>query len=108
MKTLIADDDLTSRLLLEGYLKVHSEIHLVVNGQEAVEAVRLALEAGQPFDLICLDIHMPELDGQQALTAIRQMETDAGIATKKRVKIFMTTSLGDKANVLNARQHRCD
>ena len=47
MKTLIADDDLTSRLLLEGYLKVHTEIQIVVNGKEAVEAVRLAMEAGK-------------------------------------------------------------
>lgn len=108
MKTLIADDDLTSRLLLEGYLKIHSEIQVVVNGQEAVEAARQALEAGKPFNLICLDINMPELNGQQALNAIRQMEAKAGIEPKKRAKIFMTTGLGDKANVVNAVQQRCD
>lgn len=108
MKTLIADDDLTSRLLLAGYLKVHSEVQVVVNGLEAVEAVRLAMETGHPFNLVCLDINMPELDGQQALNAIRQMESNAGIETKKRVRIFMTTGLGDKATVVNAVQNRCD
>ena len=41
MKTLIVEDDPTSRLLLQEYLKVYGAIDVAVNGKEAVEAVRL-------------------------------------------------------------------
>ena len=48
MKILIADDDLTSRLLLLTLLKNYGQIHIAMNGRKAVEAVRLAIEAGKP------------------------------------------------------------
>jgi two-component system, chemotaxis family, chemotaxis protein CheY len=108
MKTLIADDDLTSRLLLQELLKKHGATQLTVNGREAVEAMRAALLAGEPYDLICLDISMPVMDGQEALRAIRQIETIAGGAGCARAKIIMTTALGDKANVMKAAQGNCN
>ena len=59
MKTLIAEDDLTSRLLLEGFVKSYGPCQIALNGKEAVEAVRVALKAGEYYQLICLDIEMP-------------------------------------------------
>ena len=56
---------------------------LRVNGKEAVEAVRNALETVEPYNLICLDIMMPEMDGQQALREIRDMEEARGIIAKR-------------------------
>jgi two-component system, chemotaxis family, chemotaxis protein CheY len=108
MKILIAEDDFTSRLLLQELLKSYGLFHLAVNGKEAVEAVRLALEAGEPYHLICLDIMMPEMDGQQALVEIRQLEEIKGIPGQARAKIIMTTALADKANVMKASEHQCD
>jgi two-component system chemotaxis response regulator CheY len=108
MKTLIVEDDPTSRLLLQGYLKVYGATNVAVNGQEAVEAMRLALEANEPYDLICLDIMMPEMDGQEALKEIRLIEEKKGIAGPNRVKIVMTTAIADKTNVIKASQHHCD
>ena len=108
MKILIAEDDFTSRVLLQEILKYHGTSHIAVNGKEAVEAVRIALEIGEPYDLICLDIMMPEMDGQEALSIIRQMEASAGAASTNRTKIVMTTALTDKANIISAAQHKCD
>jgi two-component system chemotaxis response regulator CheY len=108
MKALIVEDDFTSRLLLQEILKLYGTIHIAVNGKEAVEAVRLTLEAGEPYGLICLDIMMPEMDGQEALKEIRLMEETKGIAGPDRVKIIMTTALADKTNVMKAREHQCD
>jgi len=70
MKTLIAEDDFTGRLLLQEILKRYGALHIAVNGKEAVEAVRTAMDAGEPYDLVCLDIMMPEMDGYQALAEI--------------------------------------
>jgi two-component system chemotaxis response regulator CheY len=108
MKTLIVEDDFTSRLLLQELLKSYGPFHIAVNGREAVEAARAALESGEPYDLICLDIMMPEMDGQQALKEIRAMEQARGIVLSNWTKIVMTTALGDKANVLEAVEGKCN
>ena len=108
VKALIVEDDFTSRLLLQEILKLYGTIHVAVNGKEALEAVRVALEAREPYDLVCLDIMMPEMDGQEALKQIRLLEEKARIAVPDRVKIIMTTALADKANVLKARERQCD
>ena len=108
MKTLVVEDDLTSRLLLQEYLKVYGPVQVAANGIEAVEAVRLTLEANDPYDLICLDIMMPEMDGHEALKEIRLLEEKKGIAGPSHVKIVMTTALADKTNVIKAGQNHCD
>ena len=108
MKTLIVEDDFTSRLLLQEFLKSYGPSHVAVNGNEAVEAVGLALEAGEPYDLICLDILMPEMDGQTALKEIRALEESQGIASTRGAKIIMTTALDDPANVMHAFYELCD
>ena len=107
MKTLIAEDDFVSRVLLQKLLVSYGACHVAVNGNEAVEAVRTALEAGEPYDLICLDIMMPGMDGQDALKEIRRIETAAGVAEPARARIVMTTALADTENVMEAIRGKC-
>ena len=108
MKTLIVEDDFTCRLLLQEILKHYGPAHVAINGKEAVEAVRVALEAGEPYHLITMDIMMPEVDGQAALKEIRQMEEAKGIASIYGVKVIMTTTLDDSRNILGAFKSFCD
>lgn len=108
MKTLIVEDDFISRMLLQGILQVHGPCHICVNGREAVEAFRIALDAGEPYNLACLDIMMPEMDGQTALKQIRALEAAAGILPSNGAKIIMTTALNDKKNVMDAFREQCD
>jgi len=107
MKALVADDDFTSRLLLQTLLRRYGECHIALNGREAVEAFRSARNSGKKYDLVCLDIMMPEMDGQAALRAIRAEEANAGIFTKG-VKIFMTTALGEVKDVTASFEVLCD
>ena len=108
MKTLIAEDDFTSRLLLQKLLEGYGTCHIAVNGREAVEAARLAIEEGEPYDLICMDIMMPEMDGQKALGEVRRLEQTSVVSGLGHAKIIMTTALADKANVMKACEQRCD
>ncbi len=108
MKTLIVEDDYTSRLLMQEMLKGLGPVTVALDGQEAVEAVRVALKDKQPFDLICLDIMMPGLDGQQALRVIREIEAEHGFPLNKGAKVIMTTALFDLQSVISAYQGMCD
>jgi len=102
MRVLVVEDDFTSRKILQKILAPYGEVHIAVNGLEAVEAVTQSLDDEHRYDLICMDIMMPEMDGQTALKRIRALEKDRGIAPSNEVKIIMTTALDDPKNVVEA------
>jgi two-component system, chemotaxis family, chemotaxis protein CheY len=108
MRTLIAEDDFTSRLLMQKLLAPYGESHVAINGQEALEAFKAARSKRRPYDLICLDIMMPEMDGQTVLREIRAIEAGLGIQPGKGVKALMTTALKDAKNVMTAFREMCD
>lgn len=108
MKTLIVEDDFTSRMILQKLLEPFSECNIAVTGDEALMAYEIAVKDAEPYDMICLDIMMPGMDGQKVLSAIRKLESDAGVPLGKGVKIVMTTALGDRENVLKAFRSSCD
>jgi len=108
MRTLIVEDDFTSRLLLQSFLAKYGECHIAVNGKEAVDAFRSAQESRQKYDLICMDIMMPEMDGQTAVKEIRALEEAGGTLSTHGVKIIMTTALDDVKNVVESFKSLCD
>jgi two-component system chemotaxis response regulator CheY len=108
MRTLIVEDDFTSRLLLQAFLAQFGECHIAVNGVEAVAAFRAAQKAGQRYDLICMDIMMPEMDGQTAVREIRAMEESGGTLSSSGVKIIMTTAVDDVKSVMKSFKSLCD
>ena len=74
LRILAAEDNVFNRDLLEHMLtRLGLSAAMAVNGREA-----LALLEREPFDLLLLDIHMPELDGFQVVGAIRERERTAG------------------------------
>jgi two-component system chemotaxis response regulator CheY len=102
MKVLIAEDDFTSRRLLQKLLSHHGTCDVAVNGREAVEAFTRAIEASEPYDLVCLDIMMPELDGMEALKVMRDKEKSAKVKPSTEAKIIMTTALDSPKDIIEA------
>ena len=99
MKILLAEDDYVTRKFMANFLSKYGECDVTVDGMEAVDAFTMALEDGEPYDLACLDIMMPVMDGYQALVGIRNLERDRNIPEDKAVKVIMTTALNDEKNV---------
>ena len=99
MRILIVEDDFASRKFMMNFMSAYGDCDGTVDGMEAVEAYMMALEDEQPYDLICLDVMMPVMDGYQVLNTIRNMEKQRGIEGDDRVKIIMMTALNEQKNV---------
>ena len=102
MRILVVEDDFVSRKLLQKLLGHYGECDIAVDGKEAIDAFTMAVEEGKPYDLISMDIMMPNVDGQQALKEIRQIEKNRSIPVNKEVKVIMTTALDDPKNVVES------
>ncbi len=108
MKFLIVDDDPASRELLRVILDRYGDCDQAFDGDEAVDAVRLALEDHRPYDLVFLDIMMPGMDGHKALDGIRQLEKERGIGGSDGTKVIMTTALQDSKHCIRSFREGCE
>lgn len=107
MNILIAEDDFLSRKLLLNCLSQYGTVDVTVDGMEATFAYMMALDEKKYYDLVCLDVMMPVMDGYQALKTIRDMEKERNVPEDKRAKVIMTTALNEKKNVEKAFELGC-
>jgi two-component system, chemotaxis family, chemotaxis protein CheY len=108
MRILVVEDDFISRRLLCRYLQASGECDVAVNGNEAVGAFKQSLMQGERYDLVCLDIMMPGIDGQETLKRMRALEQEHGVDDARRARVIMTTALEDHDSVLAAFSNACD
>lgn len=108
MRILIAEDDLVSRKYITKILGQYGECDVTVDGMEALDAYLMAMKEEKPYDLICLDIMMPKVDGVRVLKAIRTLEKQQAVPTKERAKIVMLSALSDKEYVTKAFEIGCE
>jgi CheY-like chemotaxis protein len=94
LRILIAEDSLVNQKLIVGLLeKYGNAVQVAANGREAL----VALESGQ-FDLVLMDVQMPEMDGYEATAEIRRRER----VTRKHIPIIALT-----ANAMKQDRDRC-
>ncbi len=108
MKTLIVDDNHVNVKLLKAFLLPYSDCDTSENGKEALECFHDAHSFGNPYDLICLDIMMPEVDGHTVLYEIRKIEDEKAVSSDERTKIIMISAANEKGNVIKAFKGQCD
>ena len=108
MRALIVEDDFTSRLLLQKMLLPYGEVHVAVDGEEALSAVNAAFGGKEPYDLVCLDIMMPRRDGHSVLSEIRKIDSEFGRSGLDATKVIMITAQADSKNVIRAASSQCE
>jgi len=108
MKTLIVDDDIFNCKLLQSILKDYGECSIAMSGISAIQLFEEALKGNEHFDLICLDIMMPEKDGYETLREMRTLEQKLGTLLSKRSRIIMVTALEEQENKTKAFYENCD
>jgi two-component system chemotaxis response regulator CheY len=104
MKVLIADDCEMSRELLSVAFEGLARVECAEDGERAVQLFTGALEQGNPFDLVCLDITMPRMTGHEVLRTIRALEAEAG----GRTVVFMITASSSPDDMLEGLLGECD
>ncbi len=73
IRILLAEDGLDNQRLISFHLrKAGAEVTLAENGRIALEHAQAAMRSGSDFDLILMDMQMPELDGYGATAALRK------------------------------------
>jgi len=108
MRILIAEDDFASRKFLYKFLLSYGECDTTVDGVETLEAFLLAWEEGKPYDLLCLDIMMPKIDGLKVLKFVREKEKEKGLEPSQYCKVIMTTALNETNYVYSAFESGCE
>lgn len=102
MRILVVEDEFASRKLLKTLLSDYGDCDTAVDGDECVRKFEDALNAREPYDLVCLDIMMPNKDGHQALKEIRELEKRRGVRPSDESKVIMVTALNDPTTVVKA------
>lgn len=98
LRTLIVEDDPTSAMLLSEILAGYGDCQSAAAGESALELFEKAIAEERPYDLVCLDIMLPGLDGQQVLEAMRRREQESG----REAAIIMITALSSTAALMSA------
>lgn len=90
MRVLLAEDnDINALLATKLMQRMGASVDWAKNGREAVARYEASLQAGERYDLVLMDVRMPELDGHEAARQIRELEGRHGSA---RVRIVALTA----------------
>lgn len=71
---LVIDDQMTTRMLLRCMLETYGEVVEAKAGKEGVALFGAALADGAPFQMVCVDLGLPDIDGNQVLEQLRAVE----------------------------------
>ncbi len=107
MRILVVEDDPTSIKIMSKMLQSFGDVDLVADGATAVKLFESSL-SGRLYDVVFLDIMLPEMDGQEVLKSIRLKEEKRGILGSDGVKVIMTTALDDSRNIMQAFRSQCE
>jgi len=103
MRALIADDNETNRTILIKMLEGFGcEAEAVSSGAEAIESLKEAVNSGNPYRVLLLDMQMPGMSGEHTTVIIKNTPEISNVT------IIILTSLGSRGDVAHLRDIGCD
>ncbi|MDD4735581.1 MAG: response regulator [Kiritimatiellae bacterium] len=109
LNILVVDDEPVSAKVMKSYLTQYGTCDVATSGLDAVRQVEAFLRSKSAvYDLICLDINMPGMDGHEVLKNIRALEEDYEIQPSDKARVIMTTLMDDASNVTRAFLNQCE
>ncbi len=108
MKILIAEDEKICRKVLTSIMESIGECIVTESGGEAISQFTKACSDNERFDLVALDVEMPDFSGIEVLKQIRTIEKEKGYTKAQQTKAIMITSKTDEAAVLGSLKAGCD
>ena len=109
LRILVVEDDFTSRQLLVAALSKYGECHVAKDGNEAVLAVEKSLKFTPPvaYDLICMDVQMPNMDGTVATKIIREIERSENVEGSEYESVIIMISCVEDPKVIIKSCYKC-
>lgn len=107
MNILIVEDDVVSRKFMTKFLSKYGKCQVAEDGEQAIKLYKEAVAKRQPYDLICMDILMPKLDGYETLEQIRAYEQEEGFTRQQEAKVIMTSGMDASVNATKAFELGC-
>ncbi|HEX7708024.1 MAG TPA: response regulator, partial [Thermoanaerobaculia bacterium] len=96
---IVDDNEINRKLAAIVFKRFGYDPDFAVDGRGAVERVEQRINSQQPYDLIFMDVHMPEMDGLEATRHIRQLESDRESAARHLVVAMTADAMPEDREV---------
>lgn len=106
MRFLVVDDEPTARTMLSLLLGELGDIDEAVDGDEALVHFVRALQNRLPYDLICIDLSMPGIDGLELIEQLREFERAHGYEYRSRMVVVSASRAGE--DIVSAFRNQAD
>ncbi len=106
MKFLVIEDNYVNAKLMEKLLKKYGEVDIALDGTKGIELFEQSIMSKEKYEIIFLDIMMPNIDGYKVLKSIKNIEYSNDIDEPS--KVVMTTALDDFKSVKTAFDEQCE
>ena len=104
MKVLIVEDNKTNQQVLKKTFTAFGKCDMAADSKEAVNAYEASWQDCRPYDLICINITMPDTEREIMLRDIREIEKDMDIEDSEGAVVITIAALDEKRTAFNERQ----
>ena len=104
MRSLVVDDEFVALNKMIGLLSPLGECEAATNGQQALDRFRAALDADKPYDLVTIDIEMPDMTG---IAVLRRLQFEEQNRRRPPAAKIMVSAAASPTNVMAAGSSHC-